>query len=467
MYHLTYLISIHFTSIHPENKTSPRFKSQIGKKINKTISNPRAQLQMSSPKPSIDDEAVVFASTPPTPQPTQRPKGKMCEYCGVNKPQVIRPKTGDKVCKDCFCYQFEEEVHYTITTNNLFKTGQRVVLGASGGKDSTVLIHVMTTLNKRHNYGLDLQLLSIDEGIQGYRDDSLGTVKRNQDEYSLPLKIISYAEIYRGWTMDKIVKAIGQKNNCTFCGVFRRQALDRGAQLLGADMLLTGHNCDDIAETVFLNILRGDIQRAGRCVAIITGKTSSLPRAKPLKYCYEKEIVMYAYLLKLDYFATECKYAPFAFRGYAREFIKDLERIRPRSIVDIVVAAEYFQTPSEQSTKAGKCLQCGYLSAQSQCKACQLLDALDTGVAGTVQSRKKVTKSDSSGKNDEHKTNKKKDDMLGGKACGGDSDEEEDGQQSCVGGNCGNDQQCCDTKDQQCCDAQDQSNKQGNCCGGE
>jgi cytoplasmic tRNA 2-thiolation protein 1 len=31
----------------------------------------------------------------------------------------------------------------------------------------------------RYNYGLDLCLLSIDEGIRGYRDDSLETVKRN------------------------------------------------------------------------------------------------------------------------------------------------------------------------------------------------------------------------------------------------------------------------------------------------
>jgi len=31
-----------------------------------------------------------------------------------------------------------------------------------------------------HNYGLELNLLSIDEGIAGYRDDSLETVKRNQ-----------------------------------------------------------------------------------------------------------------------------------------------------------------------------------------------------------------------------------------------------------------------------------------------
>lgn len=41
-------------------------------------------------------------------------------------------------------------------------------------------------------------------------------------QYGLPLKIVSYKDLY-GWTMDDIVKAIGLKNNCTFCGVFRRQ----------------------------------------------------------------------------------------------------------------------------------------------------------------------------------------------------------------------------------------------------
>ena len=53
--------------------------------------------------------------------------------------------------------------------------------------------------------------------------------------------------------MDRIVEHVGLKNNCTFCGVFRRQALDRGALLLGVDMIVTGHNADDVAETVLMN----------------------------------------------------------------------------------------------------------------------------------------------------------------------------------------------------------------------
>ncbi|VVA25751.1 PREDICTED: cytoplasmic [Prunus dulcis] len=256
---------------------------------------------------------------------------RLCCLCHQKKAALKRPKTLEQICRECFYEVFEEEIHQVIVENQLFKPGERIALGASGGKDSTVLAYVLSELNRRHNYGLDLFLLSVDEGITGYRDDSLETVKRNEIQYGLPLKIVSYKDLY-GWTMDEIVKMIGLKNNCTFCGVFRRQALDRGAALLKVDKLATGHNADDIAETVLLNILRGI-------------------------------------------------YSPNAYRGFAREFIKDLERIRPRAILDIIKSGENFRiSTSTKMPEQGTCERCGYISSQKWCKACVLLEGLNKGL---------------------------------------------------------------------------------------
>ncbi|KFY54040.1 hypothetical protein V497_08026 [Pseudogymnoascus sp. VKM F-4516 (FW-969)] len=264
----------------------------------------------------------------------------ICAICETNRALIIRPKNHQKLCKVCFIQIFEDEIHHTITTTNLFTPGDRIAIGASGGKDSTVLASVLKTLNERHNYGLDLVLLSIDEGIKGYRDDSLETVKRNAEQYGMPLKIVGYDELY-GWTMDQVVATIGKKGNCTYCGVFRRQALDRGANMLGINHVVTGHNADDVAETILMNLLRGDLPRLARSTSIITGDaTSSVRRSKPLKYAYEKEIVLYAHHKKLDYFSTECIYSPEAFRGSARTLIKALERVRPSAILDVVRSGE-------------------------------------------------------------------------------------------------------------------------------
>ncbi|KAJ3337224.1 nucleotidyltransferase [Gonapodya sp. JEL0774] len=372
-----------------------------------------------------------------------KPK-RVCAACGLRKPSLKRPKNGAMVCSQCFFLIFETEIHHTITHTNLFKRGERVAVGASGGKgkinertirsiprspvtcclesmvsdglhgaDSTVLAHVLKVLNERYDYGLDLYLLSVDEGITGYRDDSLETVKRNEKQYELPLLIVSYEELY-GWTMDSIVGEVGLKNNCTYCGVLRRQALDRGAVRLRVDHIVTGHNADDMAETVLMNFLRGDFARLQRCTQITVHNEGQLPRSKPLKFAYEKEIVMYAYLKKLDYFSTECTYSPNAYRGNARTFLKELEAIRPSSILDIIYSGETFDVnatrcdiettspskvevalanffdnpnvspthrPFSSSHHEETCERCGYMSSGKYCKACILLEGLHKGAA--------------------------------------------------------------------------------------
>jgi cytoplasmic tRNA 2-thiolation protein 1 len=50
--------------------------------------------------------------------------------------------------------------------------------------------------------------------------------------------------------------------------------------------------------------------------------------------------VLYAHHKNLDYFSTECIYSPEAFRGSARALIKNLERVRPSAILDVVRSGE-------------------------------------------------------------------------------------------------------------------------------
>lgn len=113
-------------------------------------------------------------------------------------------------------------------------------------------------------------------------------------------------------------------------------------------------------------MLRGDLPRLSRTTAIVTSTPSltadpaantHIKRSKPLKYAYEKEIVLYAHHKNLDYFSTECIYSPEAFRGSARALIKNLERVRPSAILDVVRSGEDMATlvPGTDGSCSGAC----------------------------------------------------------------------------------------------------------------
>ncbi|KAI3410172.1 cytosolic thiouridylase subunit Ctu1 [Globodera pallida] len=303
----------------------------------------------------------------------------VCSDCANEVAKIKTAKDGHLRCPNCFISWFEKDVHIAIERMGIFAPGDRIGVGVSGGKDSTVLAHVLSRLNARHGYGLKLVLLCVDEGIKGYRDDSIREVQKNEADLHIPLTITSYRELY-GWTMDEIVAKI---------------ALDRAALHAACNKLATGHNADDGAETVLMNFLRGDVgrlQRMGAAAAAhqTDGKQrwhsslternedESLPRVKPLKYSYEKDIVIYSHFGKLNYFSTECVYAPNAYRSNVRSFVKELERIRPRAILDLVLSGESLRLKAHVSQpKLGRCERCGYIASQKLCKACQLLEGLN------------------------------------------------------------------------------------------
>jgi len=309
-----------------------------------------------------------------------------CEQCKTRKAVILRPKNKEKVCKECFYTIFEDEIHNLIVTTQMFERNTRVGIGISGGKDSTVLAYVLNKLNTKYDYGVELVLLCVDEGISGYRDRSISTVLENQKTLGMQLEIVSYSEMF-GMTMDDVVKKIGRRGNCTYCGVFRRQALEEAGRRLKVNCIVTGHNADDMAETVLLNFFRGDISRLRRCTLSKTrehvaggdtGEYLSLSRCKPFKYTYQREIVFYAYFKKLPYFTTECTYAPGASRGDFRELIKDLEKVDSMTIINIIKSGEQFLEGDSVALDVHKCQRCNNptSSADQICNACTMVERL-------------------------------------------------------------------------------------------
>jgi cytoplasmic tRNA 2-thiolation protein 1 len=275
-------------------------------------------------------------------------------------------------------------------TEKLFEPGDKVVLGISGGKDSTVMLHTITELKKRYNYPIELQLLAIDEGIKGYRDDSLETVKSNETTYKVPLTILGYKDLF-GITMDEVVSLTGVRCSCTYCGVFRRRALDKGLEQLQGTRLYTGHNADDVAETVLMNAMRGDSFRLVNCTESTTGEANEVKRCKPLIYCYEKEIVLYAHYKKLTYFSTECTYSKDAYRGNLKELMKKLIGLRPQVIIDIIKSAGQLKLKSGiKVPKKMKCATCGNVSSHAMCKACEFVAQLNDLRAKKLVNKPKI-----------------------------------------------------------------------------
>lgn len=260
-----------------------------------------------------------------------------CEFCNSQKAVLIDAQTRKKICKQCFIDNFENRIYKTVQESDMFLPSETIAIGVSGGKDSTVLAHVLNTINAKYNLGLNLVLLCIDEGIKGYRDNSIAKVLKLEQDLALPLTILSFQSLFNT-TMDDLPD---KKNSCSYCGKYRREALLIGAKQLNATCIVTGHNANDIAETLLLNFFRGDINRLKSCT-LSRSRNTGVVKTKPFKYIFQKEIVMYALYKDLKYFSTECIYSVNAFRGSMRSYICHLEKLNSNYILNLIKSGDDF-----------------------------------------------------------------------------------------------------------------------------
>ena len=310
-----------------------------------------------------------------------------CDRCGA--PAVLHAAySGQHLCESHLRRAVDKRVRRRVREDGLVPDDATPtdpvtwVIGLSGGKDSVVLTDVLTRTFDR-DPRVELVALTIHEGIDGYRDESITAAEAVADRHGLRHELRTYRDEL-GVRMDDVVEDDPEDlAACAYCGVFRRDLLERFAAEVGADLLLTGHNLDDEAQTAVMNLLSGDVDQLAKhydaSLAPLADRSDApfVPRAKPLRDVPEKEVGLYARLADLPVHLAECPHANEAYRGEVRDLLLGLEDRHPGTRHSVMAGYEQLAALARaregDGPELGACERCGAPTTGAVCRKCVLV----------------------------------------------------------------------------------------------
>jgi len=276
-----------------------------------------------------------------------------------------------------FINVFEKKVNNTVEKYGLIAKGDRVAVAISGGKDSTSLLYVLKKL------GYDVIGLFIDLGIGDNSKENLKRIVSFCEKNEIPLKVFDLVK-ETGYSMADICAKYQKRvksTNCAICGVIKRYYLNKVARELRVNKIATGHNLDDEAENVLLNIFSNNYELCFGLGPLSDEKNEEffIQRIKPLYECLNAESEKYAQTLGFDIYPEICPLKVNAFRKDVRGFVANVEKIEKSAKKNI--AANFYRIlknlKGEKSYgKIMKCEKCFEPSRNKVCKRCEIFEAI-------------------------------------------------------------------------------------------
>lgn len=269
--------------------------------------------------------------------------------------------------------EFNEKIFTRINNlihdYNLINEHELIAVALSGGKDSVLTLHALK--NYQNYLDFDLVAVSVDEGIEGYRQHGIDAAIDNAEKLDVRLVQKSF-KIEEGFALDDIYS--GFKSACIPCGVFRRNILNKAAYDLGADKIATGHNLDDEIQSFLMSFARGDLikfSKFGPELDVIHPKL--IPRIKPLWNTPEKEVGTWAILNDINIHLDECPYSHLSLRAKIKDFLNNNEDKYPGIKNNIMESFQKILTfESDIPSNLNECRLCGEPTSSDICKACEL-----------------------------------------------------------------------------------------------
>lgn len=297
--------------------------------------------------------------------------------CGCGKEAVYFARySGERQCAEHFIASVDRRVRRELRKQGPFKRG-RIAIALSGGKDSVVTLRLMHEIFK-DNPAVSLAAVTIDEGIASYRPPSIEVSRKHCEELGIEHVVLGYEET-AGVTMDKVVVHPARTMlPCAYCGVMRRRNLNEAATRVGATHLATGHNLDDVSQTLLMNHLKGDIDRLAKMAPHRAENVQPglIPRILPLRVIPEREVALYAILRGWSYHDGECPYAQDATRGRYRDLLLQLEEETPGTRHALVAGHDRLAPLLRSDTVLRACERCGEPASGGTCRACIMIESV-------------------------------------------------------------------------------------------
>jgi uncharacterized protein (TIGR00269 family) len=300
-----------------------------------------------------------------------------CSICGATAVYEVK-YNGSALCKSHFIAYVEKRVKREIREQVKFDNKKtRISVAISGGKDSSATLYLLhKILSERRN--LEITAFTVDEGIEGYRSTGLEKAKKLCENLGIEHNVISYKENY-GYSLDEIMKIDKKTISCSHCGPMRRQLMNRISEYTESDYVALGINLDDYAQSILMNVAKGDVARYARMAPHSYTREGLVPRILPLRKIPEKEVVLYAILNGIDFDSSWCPYYSMAQRNSFRDIIEKLEKETPGTKFAIV---KFFDETRKsikehyinENIKLNSCKICGAPTPGEICEVCSDLE---------------------------------------------------------------------------------------------
>jgi uncharacterized protein (TIGR00269 family) len=297
-----------------------------------------------------------------------------CSKCGKKAIYEAR-YNGMRYCENHFAEsvesRFKAEIRKQIRAG---KEDRTVAVALSGGKDSSVLLYLIKKVLGK-NKKIKVVAVTVDEGIEGYRNIELESAREICHALGVEHRVISFKSKF-GITMDQVVQSDPFTVPCSHCGPMRRQTMNLLATRAEADYLALGINLDDYAQSVLMNVIKGDTVRMSRMAPHENQHDGLVKRVIPLWKIPEKEVLIYSILQGIKVDRLSCPYAGRAERNEIREIISGLEEKHPGTAYAIAKFGEEVKkslASAGEYAHLGNCRICGTPTTSDICSVCRNL----------------------------------------------------------------------------------------------